>query len=179
MTKCREKLHSNSNRGSLLYFTIIRMRNQFNPESATHQKVAVTVDQSWSELITDNGKISPRSCSYKPEAFGSSGPGRVWSHGFFLGWVPKTLFVFPLILLNLHPLGPGQSLGSYVNESRFLPQTKKNEDGPGPREFLGSGYVSVRPRRMKERWCADWRASFLFSNVCVFPIDTGWRWYCW
>jgi len=42
---------------------------------STHEKIAVIVEQSWTELNIENGEIGSRSRLYQPEAFGPSSPG--------------------------------------------------------------------------------------------------------
>jgi len=79
--------------------------------SATHGKIAVIVEHSWALII------DPRSRSYQPKAFRPSGPGRL----FFLGWVPKTLFVMFLFC--------SASISSYEEASSKISKTAKQLDG--------------------------------------------------
>jgi len=82
-------LHSNSNRMPLLRSTLI---HEYPEEGAKFSRKCQTWKNcchSWSELISNNGEIGPRSRPYQPEAFGPSGPGC-----FFWAGYPKIFLSF-------------------------------------------------------------------------------------
>ena len=71
--------------GVFLLFTIIHRRNRFYQESATHQKIAIIVDQSWSPMTAKSANGVAR-----------TSPRRLGHPFFNFNGVPTNIFVFLL-----------------------------------------------------------------------------------
>ena len=89
-TKCSKLLHSNSNRRSLLGSAVIRDYLEDGSILVRNCHAWKDCCTSWSELITDNGKIVPQSFPYQPEALEPSGQDWVF---FWAGYRKIFLFI--------------------------------------------------------------------------------------